>query len=75
VYAEPVWTDGRVAVVITRDVGAMTSVVVMDAVNAGLLESEMVKVTEVLPLEVGSPEITPLLPRISPAGNALEDQV
>ena len=74
-YAEPVWADGRVEVVIARDVGAITSVDVTDAVNAGLLESETVKVTEVLPLEVGSPEITPLLPRISPAGNALEDQV
>ncbi len=56
-------------------VGATTSVAVTDAVNAGLLEAETEKVTEVLPLEVGSPAIAPLLPRFSPAGNALEDQV
>jgi hypothetical protein len=75
VYGEPNWAVGRVAVVIVRDVELMTSVAVWDAVNAGLLESETVKVTEVLPLEVGFPEMTPVLPRLRPAGNALEDQV
>jgi hypothetical protein len=37
-------------------------------------ESETVNVTVVLPLEVGSPEMTPLFPRLSPTGNALDDQ-
>ena len=40
----------------------------------GVEESETVNVTEVLPLEVGSPEIMPLFPKLSPAGNALDDQ-
>jgi hypothetical protein len=61
--------------VIVRGDGATTSVAVTEAVNAGLLESATVKVTLVLPLEVGSPDSTPLLPRLSPAGNALDDQV
>ena len=60
---------------IVRGAGATTSVAATVAVNAGLLESATVKVTVVLPLEVGSPEIAPLPPRLSPAGNALEDQV
>jgi hypothetical protein len=74
VYGDAVWATGRVAVVIVKGVAATISVAVTEAVNAGLFESETVKVTVVLPLEVGSPEITPLLPRLSPAGNALDDQ-
>jgi hypothetical protein len=62
-------------VVIVRGDGATTSVAVAEAVSAGLLESATVKVTVVLPLEVGSPEIVPLLARLSPAGSALEDKV
>ena len=74
-YEEPAWAIGRLVVIIARDDGATTSVAVTDAVNAGLLESDTVKVTEVLPLEAGSPDIAPLLPRLSPAGRAPEDQV
>lgn len=59
---------------IVRGCGATTSVAATEVVNAGLLESATVKVTVVLPLEVGSPERVPLLPRLSPAGNVLEDQ-
>jgi hypothetical protein len=62
-------------VVIARGDGATTRVAVTEAVNAGLLESATVKVTFVLPLEVGSPEIVPLLARLSPAGSAFEDKV
>jgi len=45
------------------------------AVKAGALASVTVKVMEELPVAVGVPERMPLLPRVSPAGNALEDQV
>ena len=59
--------------------GAMPEVTervrVVFAVRAGEEESVTAKVTVVLPLEVGFPEIAPLLPRLSPAGNAVEDQV
>jgi hypothetical protein len=61
--------------VIVRGEGATTSVAVTEVVSAGLLESATVKVTLVLPLAVGSPESTPLLPRLSPAGNALDAQL
>lgn len=61
--------------VIVRGNGATTSVAVAEAVSTGLLESATVKVTVVLPLEIGSPEIVPLFARVSPAGSALEDQV
>lgn len=58
-----------------RGAGVTTSVAVTEVVNIGLLESETVNVTLLLPLEVGSPATAPLLPRLRPAGNALEDQV
>ena len=60
---------------IVRDEGEMDRGSVTDSVCVGLEESETVKVTFVFPLEVGSPEMTPLLPRLSPVGNALEDHV
>ena len=60
---------------IVKDEGAIDRDCVNESVCAGVEESETVKVTEVIPLEVGSPEITPLFPRVSPAGNALDDQV
>lgn len=60
---------------IDRDEGAIDRDCVTESVCVGVEESETVNVTEVLPLEVGSPEMMPLSPRVSPAGNALDDQV
>ncbi len=60
---------------IVRNEGAIDKGSAIESVCAGVEESETVKVTEVLPLEVGSPETTPLLRRLSPSGNALDDQV
>jgi hypothetical protein len=45
------------------------------AVRAGEAESATVKVMEELPVTVGVPERMPLLPRISPAGRPVADQV
>jgi hypothetical protein len=59
---------------IVRNEGAIDKGSAMESVCAGVEESETVKVTEVVPLEIGSPEMTPLLPRVRPTGNALDDQ-
>jgi uncharacterized protein YaiE (UPF0345 family) len=45
------------------------------AVKAGEPASVTVKVTGELPVAVGVPEMMPLVARVSPAGNVLEDQV
>ena len=52
-----------------------TSESLTDWVCAGLLESDTVAVTLVVPLAVGVPAIAPLLPRLSPAGKALTDHL
>ena len=59
---------GRIAVVTE-----MLNVVF--AVRAGEAESVTVKVMEELPVAVGVPERMPLLPRVSPAGRPVADQV
>ena len=59
---------GRIAVVTE-----MLNVVF--AVRAGEAESVTVKVMEELPVAVGVPERMPLLPRVSPAGSPVADQV
>lgn len=66
--------EGNLTELINSDEGAIDRDCVNESVCAGVEESETVNVTVVLPLEVGSPEITPLSPRLSPAGNALDDQ-
>jgi hypothetical protein len=45
------------------------------AVRVGEAESATVKVIEELPVVVGVPEMMPLLPRVSPAGSPVADQV
>jgi len=45
------------------------------AVRAGEAESATLKVTLKVPVAVGVPEMIPLLPRVSPAGRPLADQV
>jgi hypothetical protein len=59
--------------------GAMAAVTesgrLTDAVLAGLWLSVTVTAREKLPVAVGVPEMTPLLPRMSPAGNPETDQV
>jgi len=67
--------EGNLTELIDKDGGAIERDSVTDCVSAGVEESETAKVTEVLPLEVGSPETAPLLPRLSPWGSALDDQV
>jgi len=63
-------------VIVRGWIEAMTEMLrVAFAVKAGALASVTVKVMEELPVAVGVPERMPLLPRVSPAGNALEDQV
>jgi hypothetical protein len=46
-----------------------------DRVCAGLLESETVAVTLVVPLAVGVPVIAPLVPKLSPAGRTFTDHL
>jgi hypothetical protein len=55
----------------------MASEIVVVWLCAGVLESETVNVTLLVPLLVGVPEINPLLPKLSPAGKAppLTDQL
>ena len=60
---------------IVRAEGEIDRGSVTESVWVGVEESETVNVTEVLSLEVGSPEMTPLVPSVSPAGKALDDQV
>jgi len=59
---------GRIAVVTE-----MLSVVF--AVRAGEAESVTVTVMKELPVAVGVPEMMPLLPRVSPAGSPIADQL
>ena len=66
--------EGNLTELIARDEGEIDRGSVTESVCVGVEESETVNVTEVLPLEVGSPEIMPLFPKLSPAGNALDDQ-
>jgi hypothetical protein len=66
--------EGNLTELIVRDEGEIDRGSVTDWVCVEAEESETVNVTEVFPLEVGSPEITPLFPKLSPAGNALDDQ-
>jgi len=49
--------------------------IVAFAVREGEAESVTVKVMEELPVAVGVPERMPLLPRVSPAGRPVADQV
>jgi len=65
-----------VEVIVRGWIAAVTEMLrVIFAVRAGEAESVTVKRMEELPVAVGVPERMPLLPRVSPAGNALEDQV
>ena len=61
--------------VIVKAAGATVRESLIDWVCAGLLESDTVAVTLVVPLAVGVPAIAPLLPRLSPAGKALTDHL
>jgi len=66
---------GSLAELMAKDRGEMTRGSVVERVCAGELESDTVKVTEVLLLEVGVPETMPLFEIVNPAGSVLEDQV
>lgn len=74
-YAEPFVPEGRLVELISKDRGETTKDSVVERVCDGELESDTVKVTEVLPLEVVVPEMRPLLETASPTGSVLEDQV
>jgi hypothetical protein len=66
---------GKLVEPIINEEGETTRGCVVERVCTGELESDTVKVTEALPFEVGSPEMTPLLPRVSPAGSPVADQM
>ena len=66
--AMEVMVRGGIAAVTVREIVAF-------AVREGEAESVTVKVMEELPVAVGVPERMPLLPRVSPAGRPVADQV
>jgi hypothetical protein len=61
--------------VTVKAAGEIVSEILTDRVCTGLLESETVAVTLVVPLAVGVPVIAALLPRLRPAGKALTDHL
>ena len=67
----PLVPEGNVEVVIVNRFGATTSVIAIDFVCAGLLLSVTVAVKLKAPLDVGVPEIMPLV-RVNPAGKLPE---
>lgn len=80
-YADPCVAEGRLDVLIARaddDAAAMAIERLTDLVCAGLPESVTVAVKLEVPVEVGVPEIRPVLDaRLSPAGRLpdVTDQV
>ena len=66
--AMEVMVRGGIAAVTVREIVAF-------AVREGEAESVTVKVMEEPPVAVGVPERMPLLPRVSPAGRPVADQV
>ena len=65
-----------VEVIVRGGIAAVTErEIIAFAVRAGEAESVTVKVMEELPVAVGVPERMPLLPRVSPAGSPVADQV